>query len=453
MSTAAARERWMDALGAIDSAALCGTLAGRMREAGITFGGRLLCSVLRPFFIAAADESRVARAAEMLAAVGERTAHAALEWPELLDELGPTAEELRLVRIDPGYRTVSTASRADAFLLPGSLQFAEYNAESPGGPGYSHRLADVFGATAVMARVRESFDVRRHLTIDRLLEALLASYREWGGRESPPRIAIVDWREVPTWSEFELLRDAFVAAGMPTLIADPRDLAFDGTHLVAAGQPIDLVFRRVLVSDIVSRPSECRALVDAYERGAVCVANTLRCKLPQKKTLFAVLTDERFDRLLDAGERELIRAHVPWTRRLKDDASTRDGRTIDLLEHARANRDQLVLKPSDDYGGSGVQLGWEMSAGQWDTALGAALAEQERVWVLQERIAVLREPFPVCETDGVRERDMLVDLAPYLFRGKLAGYLTRLSATGLANVTSGGEQVPSFVVDVRGAGR
>jgi hypothetical protein len=45
--------------------------------------------------------------------------------------------------------------------------------------------------------------------------------------------------------------------------------------------------------------------------------------------------------------------------------------------------------------------------------------------------------------------DMLVDCAPYLFRGKLAGFLTRLSATGLANVTSGGGQVPSFVVSPR----
>ena len=45
--------------------------------------------------------------------------------------------------------------------------------------------------------------------------------------------------------------------------------------------------------------------------------------------------------------------------------------------------------------------------------------------------------------------DMLVDFAPYLFRGRLAGFLTRLSATGLANVTSGGGQVPVFRVTVR----
>ena len=49
----------------------------------------------------------------------------------------------------------------------------------------------------------------------------------------------------------------------------------------------------------------------------------------------------------------------------------------------------------------------------------------------------------------VEEKDMLVDFAPYLFQGKLCGFLTRLSATGLANVTSGGGQVPAFRVRPR----
>jgi hypothetical protein len=77
------------------------------------------------------------------------------------------------------------------------------------------------------------------------------------------------------------------------------------------------------------------------------------------------------------------------------------------------------------------------------------VADRDRAWVAQERIAVRREPFPVCGGNGVEMRDMLVDFAPYIFRGKLAGYLTRLSATGLANVTSGGGQVPAFVVTGR----
>ena len=55
-----------------------------------------------------------------------------------------------------------------------------------------------------------------------------------------------------------------------------------------------------------------------------------------------------------------------------------------------------------------------------------------------------REVFPVRRDGGkgIEMRDMLVDFAPYLFRGKMSGFLTRLSATDLANVTSGGGQVP-----------
>ncbi len=78
-----------------------------------------------------------------------------------------------------------------------------------------------------------------------------------------------------------------------------------------------------------------------------------------------------------------------------------------------------------------------------------AVSGADGTWIAQERIAIRREIFPVCEQETVHERDMLVDFAPYLFRGKLSGFLTRLSATGLANVTSGGGQVPAFVVSER----
>jgi uncharacterized circularly permuted ATP-grasp superfamily protein len=120
-----------------------------------------------------------------------------------------------------------------------------------------------------------------------------------------------------------------------------------------------------------------------------------------------------------------------------------------MIPHVRQLRHRLVLKPNDEYGGTGVTLGWEASAGAWDEALTRALEEQDRGWVVQERIEIRREPFPTCDDGTVTERDMLVDLAPYLFRGRLAGFLTRLSSTGLANVTSGGGQVPAFVVSGR----
>jgi uncharacterized circularly permuted ATP-grasp superfamily protein len=421
--------------------------AGSLREKKLTFGDRLHCPFLRPFLLTDRDERRIRAAAETIASAGERVAEAAMTSPGLLNELGMTEPEIRLATIDPGYATASTASRLDAFLLPDSLHFAEYNAESPAGLGYTQRLAELFDQHPTTARFRERYTIRYHHTIVAMLSALLASYAEWGGRASPPTVAIVDWREVPTWTEFEILRDAFVAAGVPTIVHDPRDLVFDGRTLTAGGQKIDLVYRRVLINDILDRADECRALVDAYSARAVCVANTFRCKLAHKKAFFAVLTDSRYDGLFSADQLAAIRAHIPWTRILADTATERRGRRGGLLRIAREAREQLVLKPNDEYGGTGVVLGWEASESAWDDALKSALAEPTGTWVVQERIPVRREIFPQFDGEGtVTFRDMLVDMAPYLFRGRMGGYLTRLSATGLANVTSGGGQVPAFVV-------
>lgn len=426
----------------------CQALTAAMRGRKLTFGQRLHCPFLRPFFLSAEEDTRIRAAAEVLAAVAERLTAAAVDSPALLDALGVTEAERSLVSIEPGYATASTASRADAFILPQSLHFAEYNAESPAGAGYTQRLCELYDSLPVMARFRQGRTVTYPKVMGALLAALLDSYREWGGTASPPVVAITDWREVPTWTEFELLRDAFVAAGVPTIVCDPRELVFKNGVLGAQGRTIDLVYRRVLTNDVVARRGECAALVDAYAARAVCVANTFRCKIAHKKAFFAVLTDPAHDALLSAGERAALRGCVPWTRVLADVATTKADRRSSLLELARRERDQLVLKPNDEYGGKGVMLGWEIDEPAWDAALQAALADPPGSWIVQERIPVRRETFPQFDNLGrVTMRDMLVDLAPYVFRGRVGGYLTRLSAGGLANVTSGGGQVPSFIVD------
>ncbi len=445
------------------SAEFCANLNAQMRAQKLTFGDRLHCPFLRPFFLTSQDEQRVREISESIARIGERIVAQSLKDPALLAQSALSAEEERLARLNPNYKTSSTASRLDAFLLPDSLQFAEYNAESPAGAGYSETLGEVFSSLEIMQRFRQRFTVRAYPLMSQLLQALLDSYREWGGTAQPPVMAIVDWREVPTWTEFEILQARFEREGIPTIICDPRDLTFDGAHLAAQGRRIDLVYRRVLINDIVARPAECKALVDAYAANAVCVANALSCKIPHKKAFFAVLTDDRNAALFSTQERELIRRHIPWTRLLADTRTTRDGESLALLEYVRARRDRFVLKPNDEYGGKGITLGWEVNAPQWDAAIDAALADRTSAFVVQERIQIRREVFPMQTAFAapstqnapsqsgatVEMRDMLVDMAPYIFRGHMAGFLTRLSSTGLANVTSGGGQVPAFAVDPR----
>jgi hypothetical protein len=424
----------------------------RLREAKLTFGNRVHCPFLRPFFLSPGDEQRVRLVAEKMAEFAERVANAAMDDRALLGQFHLRDEELRLVKLGKRHGFASTASRLDSFLLPDSLKFAEYNGESPAGSGYTETLTEIFRDLPVMREFQKGYQIYGYPLSAKLLDALVASYLDWGGNSKRPQMLITDWREVPTWSEFEILKARFEKMGVPVELADPRDLRFDGKILTANGRKIELVYRRVLINDIVARREECRALVDAVAANAVAMANHFRCKIPHVKAFFAVLTDERNDGLFSFDERDLIRKHVPWTRVVADVRTSHRATPIELLDFMRKERRNLVLKPSDEYGGSGVTLGWETGEAAWDAAIEKAMVPAEGCWIVQERIPVRREVFPSITPDGrVEDQDMLVDFAPYLFRGKVCGFLTRLSATGLANVTSGGGQVPAFRVHSTGS--
>ena len=116
-----------------------------------------------------------------------------------------------------------------------------------------------------------------------------------------------------------------------------------------------------------------------------------------------------------------------------------------LQASTTGERERLVMKPNDEYGGTGVFIGWEMTDVEWEQALGRAL---ESSYVVQERVVLERQSFLELGGDGVA-RDFIVDLDPFVFGGEIEGFLTRLSSTSLANVTSGAGAIPSFLVEPR----
>ena len=185
-----------------------------MRERKLTFGDRVHCPFLRPFFLTArgrgADPHR-GRDDRRGSASASR--EAALASPALLDQLGhDRGRRSRLAAIDPGYATREHRLAARRVPAAGLAALRRIQRRVAGRARlHAAALRAVRRAAGDGALPRRTHDVRFHRTIDAMLDALLASYREWGGRAQPPTIAIVDWREVPTWTEFEILRDAFVA--------------------------------------------------------------------------------------------------------------------------------------------------------------------------------------------------------------------------------------------------
>ncbi len=421
-----------------------------LERSKLIFGGRRLSPYLRPHFVSEEDFARIVRVCETVWSAIQKVKDASAEDDSIFVDLGVTDIERDLVSIDPGYRAVSPTARLDSFLTESAYSFVELNGESPAGIAYVDAAYEIFSRLPVMKKFGETYNVRPLYGRRYMLEVLLDSYTEFLGRKPDklPRIAIVDLKGLPTQKEFELFKEFFEAEGYPAVICSPDELEFVDNRLRVGGLEIDIVYKRLLVNEYLPIMHEHPALLDAYRAGAICMVNSFRSKLIHKKALFAVLTDQRRAKLFSSEEQEAIRQHVPWTRMVREGKTDYFGKEIDLLEYVKANRDKLVLKPNDDYGGHGITIGWNSDKSVWDEALRDALANGD--YLAQERVPTARETFPALKDDGSIEfAEQLVDLDPLLFNGKVRSAFTRLSFTELANVSSGGGMVPTFIIDAK----
>ncbi len=418
-----------------------------LEQSKLIFGGRRLSPYLRPHFVLEEDFARITTICETVWSAIQKVKDAAIADSSIIDELGLTEIERDLISIDPGYAQVSPTARLDSFLTEQAYSFVELNGESPAGIAYADAAYKIYSSLPVMKSFGETYNLRPLYGRRYMLDVLLKSYEEFLGRKTDhtPRIAIVDLKGLPTQKEFELFKEFFESEGYSAIICSPDELEFDGKRLRVGEAEIDIVYKRLLVNEYLPIMAQYPALLQAYRARAICMVNSFRSKLIHKKAIFAVLTAGRYGSLFTEKERAAIVAHVPWTRRVRAEKSDYRGNDIDLLQFIVANRDRLVLKPNDDYGGHGISIGWNTDEISWEEALRSALINGD--YLVQERVPTARETFPAILPDGSIEfAEQLVDLDPLLFNGKVRSAFTRLSSTELANVSSGGGMVPTYII-------
>lgn len=427
------RGRWMEAVPAVRS---------RLHELGCTYGGREMVRALRPKFLGSGAYAHLDYVCGVICGVLRRLAARALVDRRLQDFLGLDESERRLVGVEPLCPDPNALARLDGFMTPTGPRFMELNGEAPAGPGYADAACEALREHPLVAEASRRVGARSLSAAEGLLGGLLMAWRA-SGRSGRPRILITDYLDVPTAGEFRIIAEAFTRLGYETLVEDVRALETAEGALMAGGGAVDLVYRRALTSELLGRGDLfSNALWRAYESGSVVVVDPFRAKLLHKKAAFAALTGDHVeDGWLTPEEARVVARHVPWTRKVRETHTLREGRRIELLPWIQENRTRIVLKPNDDYGGRGVHLGWEMDAAAFTAALEEALAGD---YVAQERVEPVMERFPFMDRE-LEVREMVVDLDPFVYFGRVHGVLARLGAGSLCNVSSGGGQVPVLV--------
>jgi len=406
------------------------------------FGDSVIPSFLCPVFIDPQQADRLSGVLAHILSVLEKVTRLYFSDPDLREYFYIDQKAAELMEIDHGYSRNIVIARPDAFLTQDSLRFVEFNCDSPAGPGFADVQEQILRETFPLSAMRETCEFAKEQRREMLLKALLDSFHEFAGQGAQPRIAIIDWKEVKTVNEFRVFKKYFEEQGIPATIADPRELKFINGQLEHKGFSINLIYRRVIFRELMERFDEVQDFLTAYKAGKVCVVNPFRSRLASIKAVLAIVTNsKKFRHLFTEEENKVIKRHVPWTRRVLDREMIFEGKEVPLIKHVLTHRDNLVLKPTDSYGGKGVVIGREVGQSDWD-ALVNRIVQDQQDWVVQRYVDITRIQVPL-EMDGrIEIAEKKYNINPFVFNGSYAGSIARMSDQSVINVSAGGGLVP-----------
>ncbi|HTZ94672.1 MAG TPA: circularly permuted type 2 ATP-grasp protein [Streptosporangiaceae bacterium] len=325
----------------------------------------------------------------------------------------------------------------------GKFCVLEDNVRIPSGVSYvlENRLA--------MTRTFPALFAEQHVRqVDSYPARLLAALRAAAPASRRDPVVVVLTPGVSNAAYFE---HTLLARLMGVELVEGRDLlAADNqvfVHTTAGLRPVDVIYRRVdddFLDPLHFRPESvlgCPGLLNAARAGQVTIANAVGNGVADDKLIYTYVPD-------------LIRYYLAEEPLLGNVETYRLG-DPDVLDWALSRLDQLVLKPVDGAGGSGIVIG-PHADGQTLERLRGKVASSPRSWIAQRPVALSTSPVLIGERLAPRH----IDLRPFAVHDGsdvwvLPGGLTRVALPEgalVVNSSQGGGSKDTWVLAAAGAG-
>jgi hypothetical protein len=181
----------------------------------------------------------------------------------------------------------------------------------------------------------------------------------------------------------------------------------------------------------VAPPAVCRS----FKAGKLLLFNGPISPLLLDKSNLALLSEHQGAGVFSPQEQEVIRRHIPWTRRVAAARAQFEGEEVWLPDLLATERCRLVLKEGRSSGGRGVYLGLATSPAEWEEVVRKAL--DGGGWVVQERLESLPYLYQ-CGDDGCVPHDVI--WGPFVFGDVYGGVILRMqpkAARGVVNANLG----------------
>jgi hypothetical protein len=391
-------------------------------------GGSGAMALLRPRILARATYEHVRARTALVHAAVEACVDRLLDDDAVRRDLFRLRPEVDARVVEEGRLGRRTpVSRFDG-MLGRELTFLEFNGSS-GGILKSARLAALFRDLPITRAFAERFRFR-DFDLGALLYGSICAVARAHGHDGPPRFGMIGARMMAAdrTGEAALFRAEMAARGATVTVGDSHELSYDGT-LRLHGEPVTCIV------SYEPRPSHAPLVARAMREGAAWSLLGVRDELANSKVIPALLSDPERSLIPDELA-ESARRHVPWTRLLRAGPTDYEGERVDLLPFVAARRERFVLKPAHSGSGHGILLGWEVPGARWRAAVEWA---SRLPFVVQERVELERERYPVLAGDRYGSEELCTDLGPFIWAdGAVEGCFVRATRTGMMNLSAGG---------------
>jgi hypothetical protein len=178
-------------------------------------------------------------------------------------------------------------------------------------------------------------------------------------------------------------------------------------------------------------------ILQQFKQGNVQLYNGPITRLLTNKLNLALLSEHEDSDVFSAEARDTIKKYIPWTRKIIPGS---------LIDSMRSNKDMLVIKSPEGYGGDKVFVGRDIAPWKWEDLIQLALGREN--WLVQEYV----ESFPYLYQSGEYGcAEHLAVWGLFVFGSRYAGswvrVLSKSNKSSVVNSHLGAEESISLEVE------
>jgi len=353
-----------------------------------------------------------------------------LEYPEELERY------LAALNI---YEKNLAAARIDIFLTSSGLMMCESNCEIPGANEESYCLEQEY------LRIMQPRGLKAVPRMEIVYNTLMRHYDIQARHFELPRkgslnIYLTQWQsEIDRiLGEYDIIMNFIRERGHRCNVVDPNRVVIkDNCAYGPEGDRIDLIYRRFTADELPKFADRSWQMAIDWDQAQVAVVNPFCTKRVDSKNIMVLFQDDTYEDVFPPelkNDLAVVREIIPWTRKIKESMKAPDGSAVEARKFLVEQRENLVIKHANAYSSAAVFIGEDFAEAKWRDVVEESLGGD---WIVQEKIELPELDLEYFEDGRIKQERCIFNVNPYIYDGRLGGFLNRASTDKLTSFKSG----------------